>query len=88
MASKSINKQHTRSSSIVDQINPSELNNIIQKNRTKKDQKEKQKIKLLGEIAWKQMFDGDNLELPATKFMDHLKQAITHEQFQQIPMIC
>ena len=30
------------------------------------------------------MFEGDNIELPATSFMDHLKQAITHEQFQQI----
>ena len=30
------------------------------------------------------MFDGDNLKLLATDFMDHLKQAITHEEFQQI----
>ena len=30
------------------------------------------------------MFKGDNIELPATSFMDCLKQAITHEQFQQI----
>ena len=30
------------------------------------------------------MFDSDNLESPATNFMNRLKQAITHEQFQQI----
>ena len=30
------------------------------------------------------MFEGDNIQLPATSFMDHLKQAITHKQFQQI----
>ena len=30
------------------------------------------------------MFEGGNIELPATSFMDGLKQAITHKQFQQI----
>ena len=30
------------------------------------------------------MFDSNNLESPDTNFMNHLKQAITHEQFQQI----
>ena len=30
------------------------------------------------------MFEGDNLKLPTTGFMDPLKQAVTHEQFQQI----
>ena len=29
------------------------------------------------------MFDSNNLELPDTNFMDHLKKAITYEQFQQ-----
>ena len=86
MAAKPINKQGTRSSSNGDQINPSEFEDIIQmdQSKTMKDQKDKRKNKLLGEIAWEQMFDGDNLELPATNFMDCLKQAITHEQFQQI----
>ena len=30
------------------------------------------------------MFKGGNIKLPATSFMDCLKQAITHKQFQQI----
>ena len=30
------------------------------------------------------MFDSDNLKLPDTNFMNRLKQAITHEHFQQI----
>ena len=30
------------------------------------------------------MFEGDNIKLPAASFMDCLKQAITHKQFQQI----
>ena len=30
------------------------------------------------------MFEGGNIELPATSIMDCLKLAITHEQFQQI----
>ena len=40
--------------------------------------------KSLEETAWEQMFEGGIIELPATSFMDHLKQAITHKQFQQI----
>ena len=30
------------------------------------------------------MFDSDDLKLPDTSFMNCLKQAVTHEQFQQI----
>ena len=30
------------------------------------------------------MFKGGIIKLPATSFMDRLKQAITHKQFQQI----
>ena len=81
-----MNKQCTRSGSNVDHSDPSEFKDIIQMDQTKtmKDQKEKRKNKSLGEIAWEQMFNGENMELPATSFMDRLKQAITHEQFQQI----
>lgn len=34
--------------------------------------------------AWDDMFDSDDLELPDTNFMNRLKKAETHEQFQQI----
>ena len=37
----------------------------------------------LGAIAWEQMFGSNSLEFPVTIFMNRLKQAITHEQFQQ-----
>ena len=49
-----------------------------------KEERQQQSAVFPGIVAWNDMFKGDNLKLPATNFMDHLKQAITHEQFQQI----
>ena len=38
----------------------------------------------LGAVAWDHMFDSDDLKLPDTSFMNHLRQALPCEQFQQI----
>ena len=75
MASKPITKQSTMSSLNMDQVDPLELEEIIQINQTKniKDWKAKRKSKSLGEVAWEQMFDSENLKLPDTKFMNYLK---------------
>ena len=38
----------------------------------------------LGAVAWDDMFDNDDLKLPDTSFMSHLKRVIPHDQFKQI----
>ena len=38
----------------------------------------------LGAVAWDDMFDNDDLELPDTNFMNLLRKAITREKLQQI----
>ena len=38
----------------------------------------------LGALAWNDMFDNDDLKLPDASFMNHLRQAIPRDQFQQI----
>ena len=76
----------------MNQIDPLELEDVIEVNRAKNIADQKAKLEerksesalSLGAVAWEQMFDSDNLELPDTNFMNCLKQAITHEQFQQI----
>ena len=40
--------------------------------------------KSLGAVTWNEMFKNDELELPETSFMNHLRQTIPHEQVQQI----
>ena len=92
MSSKTITKQGTRSSSNVDQINPSELEAVIKTNRAKNSANQKAKLEekkresalSLQAVAWEYMFDSDIFELPDTNFMNCLKQAVTHEQYQQI----
>ena len=81
-----MNTQGTKNDSNVDHSDQSEFEDMILMDLSKprKDWKGKRKNKSLGKIAWEQVFEGDNIELPATSFMDWLKQAITHEQLQQI----
>ena len=83
MAFNLMNKQGTKSDSNGDHSDQSEFKDIIQMDRSKprKDWKEKWKNKSLGEITWEQMFEGGIIKLPATSFMNRLKQAITHKKF-------
>ena len=47
-------------------------------------EKQQQPAAFPGIVAWKDMFEGDNLSLPDTSFMNQLRQLIPHEQCQQI----
>ena len=49
-----------------------------------KEERQQQSAVFPGIVAWKDMFEGDNLKLPDTSFMNGLRQAVPHEQFQQI----
>ena len=92
MSSRTITKQHTRSSSTVDRIDPAELDTLIKTNRAKSsadrkvrlEERKRQSAMSLGAVAWDDMFESDDLKLPDTSFMNHLKQAVPCEQFQQI----
>ena len=76
----------------MDEIDPSELKTVIKTNRAKNsanqkaqlEEKKRESALSLGAVAWEYMFDSDVFELPATNFMNCLKQAITYKQFQQI----
>ena len=38
----------------------------------------------LGEVAWDKMFAEGSFNLPPTRFMEKVKQAVTEEDFQHI----
>ena len=38
----------------------------------------------LGEVAWDELFVEDSFDLPTTRFMEKVKQAVTEEDFQHI----
>ena len=47
-------------------------------------EKQQQPAAFPGIVAWKDMFEDDNLKLPDTSFMNQLRQSVPHEQCQQI----
>ena len=75
MSSRTITKQRTGSSSNVNQIDQLELQDVIEINRAKNiadwnaklGERKSESALSLGAVAWEQMFDSDNLELPDKK---------------------
>ena len=83
---KIVTKQRTRDNSNPDHVNTSHPEQFIQASQKEdtSNRGARQKNKMLGEVAWEQMLNDNKSELPNTKFMGHLKKAITCEQFQQL----
>ena len=52
--------------------------------KAKLEEKQCQSATSLGTIAWNDIFESEELELPDTSFMSHLKRVIPHDQFKQI----
>ena len=90
MSGTTVTRQRTRSNSNVKLIDHSALDAIEKENRAKNSKKGKAAEKKqqtavnLGEIAWDEMFAEGSFNLPSTRFMEKVKQAVTEEDFQHI----
>ena len=90
MSATTVTRQHTKSDSDVELINHSELDAIEKANWAKNSKngkaakKKHQETVNLGEVAWDEMFAEGSFDLPTTRFMEKVKQAVTEEDFQHI----
>ena len=90
MSATTVTRQRTRSDSNVKLIDYSELDAIEKANRAKNSKKGKAAEKKqqaavnLGEVAWDEMLAEGSFDLPTTRFMEKVKQAVTEEDFQHI----
>ena len=81
----------TRRTSTVDP-NQAELENVLRTNQAKKsadrkaklEERKRQSATALGTIAWNDIFENEELKLPDTSFMSHLKKLIPRDQFKTI----
>ena len=91
MPTRTTTRQRTRRSLTVDP-NEAELDNVLRTNWAKKSADQKAKLEekkcqsatALGTNAWDDIFKNDELKLPDTSFMSHLKKLIPHDQFKTI----
>ena len=92
MATKTVTKQSNRNNLNTDPIDLAQRDNMIKSHRAKTSADQKAKLEekkhessmSMGELAWNDVFDNDDFNLPETSYMNCLRQAIPHDRFQQI----
>ena len=86
MSGTTVTRQCTRSNSNVELIDHSALDAIEKENQaTKGDrgktvQMKQQTAVYWGKIAWDDVFEEGSFELPTTRFMEKIKQAVTEKK--------
>ena len=90
MSDTTVTRQRTKSDQSVKLINHSEFDAIEKANRAQNSTKGKaaeikqQTAVKLGEVAQDEIFSEDSFDLPTTRFMENVKQAVTEDDFQHI----